>query len=88
VGTPRHRDPTRFGTFREGAWVPYEVIEGRLIFACGHSQKVIIGSVPGTAEEKCKAFLAKVADRPCAGCLCAFTRLRFKATEPGEDKVS
>ncbi len=88
MGTPRHRDPSRFGTHVNGEWVPYEVIEGQLIFACGHTQKVVIGSVPGTTEEKCRAFLAKVADGPCSACRNAFTRLRFQSAEPREDQVS
>lgn len=88
MGTPRHRDPSRFGTHINGAWVPYEVIEGRLAFACGHTQKIIVGSIPGVSEEKQKAFLTKVAASECGVCRAtSFGRLRYAAETPGKDQV-
>jgi hypothetical protein len=86
VGTPRHRDPSRFGTHVNGEWVPYEVVEGKIIFACGHTRKVVVGSTPGTPEEECKTFLAKVADGPCSECVSrSYGRLRYQAETQGKD---
>lgn len=86
MGTLRHRDPSRFGTSRNGAWVPYEVVEGRLAFACGHTAKIIIGSIPGTTAEKQKAFLSKVASSKCGACRSAsFGRLCYTAETSGKD---
>jgi len=86
--TPRHRDPSRFGSSVTGEWVPYEVVEGKLIFACGHSVKIVVGSAPSVAEEAVKAFLLAVADKPCGVCLRPASRLRYNATSPGESEVS
>lgn len=80
---PRHRDKTRFG--RHGPdrkWTPFEVTEGKLLFACGHSGRVVVGSTPEKPEKEVKEFLQKVAGKPCAACQTMPTRLRsFQTTE-------
>jgi hypothetical protein len=81
---PRHRNRDRFGFHDpEGAWVPYEVTEGRLVFACGHGAKIAVGSAPGMDEETIRLFVAKAAAGVCAVCWSIKGRLRYQAHGQG-----
>lgn len=83
---PRHRDPSRFGFHNaEREWVPYEdITEGRLMFACGHTARVVVGSAPGVSEETVRAFVAKAAASKCHGCASQAGRLRYQTVTQGE----
>lgn len=86
---PRHRNPDRFGYHDgEGTWVPYEVTEGRLLFSCGHSARIAVGSAPGVPEETVRAFVGKASEGQCAVCWSVRGRLRYQADtgKAGEER--
>lgn len=87
MSTPRHRDPARFGTHIGRTWVPYEVLEGKLVFSCGHSVEVVVGTTPEVSEEEARAFLVKVAEKPCATCSRPPSRLRYHSVAEGKDQA-